>query len=39
LPRAWSRFSKGSSAYSALHGKDESGKKKTMAEAEREAKE
>jgi len=39
LPRAWSRFSKGSSAYSAIHGKEEGGKKKGMAEAEREAKE
>lgn len=40
LPRAWSKFSKGSSAYQALHGKDDGSKKSRQAisEAEREAK-
>lgn len=38
LPRAWSKFTKGSSAYAALHGKEEAAKgkadRKAAAEAE-----
>jgi multiple RNA-binding domain-containing protein 1 len=37
LPRAWSKHSKGSSAYQALHGQDENGKAK-VSEEERERK-
>ena len=40
LPRAWSKFSKGSSAYQAVHGKEAGSKmsKQALSEAEREAK-
>lgn len=40
LPRAWSKHSKGSSAYSAIHGKEQSGNKRpgSLSQAEQEAK-
>lgn len=38
LPRAWSKHSKGSSAYSAIHGKEQGKRPGTISQAEQDAK-